>query len=169
MGRYYYGDIAGKYWVAIQPSNCMVNYGAQATKCYQYKECGCRVELEENLNSYCSECYDSFEEHKEDIHEDDEDDEDDELYQELEENKYRISIDVFDMYMKPVIERKSEWFNSIAELTFNKDEHYEYDIEFKYENMLFNENDFADYCMMLQIKKYFDETNNDICEWIGDD
>lgn len=166
MGRYYFGDIAGKYWFAIQPSDCMVQYGASITNCYEYKGCGCQVEPYENFNSYCSECYNSFEEHKEDI---DEDDEDDELYQELDGNTYRISIDVFDKEMKPVIERKSEWFNSIAEITFNNDERYEYDIEYKDKNMLFNKDDFADYCMMLQIKKYFDETNNDICEWYGED
>lgn len=63
MGRFYNGDISGKFWVGIQPSDDisnLVNYMPKDS--YNWKSCGCSLELDEEEN-YCVDCFSSLEEH----------------------------------------------------------------------------------------------------------
>ena len=62
MGRYYCGDISGKFWFAIQDSLDASYYGVEPIDQYRFNDCGCQVEsLEEKI--YCSNCFDSYEDH----------------------------------------------------------------------------------------------------------
>ena len=64
MGRFYYGDIEGKFWVGIQSSedinNLIKNINFKTN--YTWKICDCSVE-NENL-TYCNDCYENEEAHK---------------------------------------------------------------------------------------------------------
>jgi hypothetical protein len=68
MGRFYYGNIKGKFWVGIQDSNDPENFDLEETPQHNYIGCGCFCENKEI--KYCDSCYSSFEEHKESIEED---------------------------------------------------------------------------------------------------
>lgn len=62
MGRYYYGDIEGKFWFGVQKSNCAERFGGELRLSFEFdSECGdlenVNVELErikENLGVYLS-------------------------------------------------------------------------------------------------------------------
>lgn len=63
MGRFYSGDISGKFWVGIQQSDDisnLVNYMPDDS--YSWKTCGCSLELDEE-QGYCVDCFSSVEEH----------------------------------------------------------------------------------------------------------
>lgn len=51
MGRYYYGDIDGKFWVGTQDSDDAINFGVEPIHSIQYcYTCGC-----EDFEDYCDE------------------------------------------------------------------------------------------------------------------
>lgn len=62
MGRYYYGDIEGKFWFGVQKSNCAERFGGELRLSFEFdSECGdlenVNAELErikENLGVYLS-------------------------------------------------------------------------------------------------------------------
>jgi YesN/AraC family two-component response regulator len=62
MGRYYDGDIQGKFWFGIQSSNDIEQLikinGVQRVS---WLVCGCNAEV--NVDDYCKQCYGSKEEH----------------------------------------------------------------------------------------------------------
>lgn len=71
MGRYYSGDIAGKFWFGVQDSDDAENFGGNIEEYETYACCGCRYEydiLEDRGRDkeYCRICYGSHEEHFED-------------------------------------------------------------------------------------------------------
>ena len=59
MGRYYSGDISGKFWFAVQDSTDASHFGKEYEEVYTYYVCGCEFDGEE----YCTGCYGSIEEH----------------------------------------------------------------------------------------------------------
>ena len=69
MGRYYYGDIEGKFWFGVQSSNCAERFGGVLSLSYDFdSECGalerveCELErIEENLDVYLSKIDEFFE------------------------------------------------------------------------------------------------------------
>jgi len=66
MGRYYRGDISGKFWFAVQCSLDASHFGEEYTEVYEFYGCGCVIEhinKVPNEKSYCEDCYSSFEEH----------------------------------------------------------------------------------------------------------
>lgn len=67
MGRYYDGDISGKFWFGTQSNYDPQNLGCSSTKVYQYKLCGCKYE--NKGISYCTNCYHSEEEHQKKLEE----------------------------------------------------------------------------------------------------
>ena len=177
MGRYYYGNIKGKFWFAVQNSNAMLKFGAKELgKFYYFNGCGCSVgnghifqNDEPSDVAYCKECYNSYDEHKKDIID---------YYDELwyEDNVWEWEMDRFefeDEGMKYINTHK-DLVNSIIEIVVNEDDDFDYDIEFKKDangNELeiprHQEEVFADYCMLKQIEKYF-EKNTDVgavCSW----
>ncbi len=68
MGRYYFGDIKGKLWFAVQDSDDASNFGVQPDCLLAYYVCGC---IYQDKEDYCQKCYGSFEEHMEAIKKDD--------------------------------------------------------------------------------------------------
>ena len=97
MGRYYGGDIEGKFWFAVQPSNDISNLVAcDELEQFIWKCCGCVLEKKELfqlqkkcideckndcIHLYCSDCYESAEIHRKMVAEDYGEDECDELYE----------------------------------------------------------------------------------------
>jgi hypothetical protein len=62
MGRFYNGDIEGKFWFGIQNSNDVEELVTVTHHVYySWNVCGCTAEIHDY--EYCKECYDSKEEH----------------------------------------------------------------------------------------------------------
>jgi hypothetical protein len=100
MGRYYSGQIAGKFWFGVQSSNDASYFGIEHIEILRYHVCGCErkerdaapgcstdVALQDEVAGpetlakvsqlYCTDCYSSLDEHKQSmIDEMDEDDDD---------------------------------------------------------------------------------------------
>ena len=96
MGRYYSGDIEGKFWFAVQSSGDIENLvKIDPTFYYMWKACSCSAESYEieQKDNYCGDCYESKEEHEEAAKEEDEDfDKDnDDLY--IEDQTIGYSLD----------------------------------------------------------------------------
>jgi hypothetical protein len=68
MGRFYSGDISGKFWVGVQSSYDADNFGVKSKKLFNYFVCGCSCENKKEY--YCKLCYTSHEEHVQSILED---------------------------------------------------------------------------------------------------
>uniref|UniRef100_A0A6C0LVZ7 Uncharacterized protein n=1 Tax=viral metagenome TaxID=1070528 RepID=A0A6C0LVZ7_9ZZZZ len=61
MGRFYDGDIQGKFWFGIQDSNDVENLVTiKGNTDYSWKACNCCAEVDED---YCRQCYETKEEH----------------------------------------------------------------------------------------------------------
>lgn len=67
MGRYYWGNITGKFWFGIQSSYDPANLGCYQNDFYEYVYCGC-ICYDKNI-SYCMVCYDNEKEHRNDYDE----------------------------------------------------------------------------------------------------
>ena len=73
MGRFYYGDICGKFWFACQPSDDATDLGGDMELMYRFYVCGCEYNFIEKLDDaqevynedYCSSCFSSYKEHLE--------------------------------------------------------------------------------------------------------
>ena len=81
MGRFYDGDIEGKFWFGIQSSSDIENL-VTITPCmyYSWKICNCSAEID--CQEYCKDCYDSKEDHITDVMENDEYDDETLYYEE---------------------------------------------------------------------------------------
>ena len=99
MGREYFGDISGKFGVAIQSSSDIENLiNIEYLNEYEWYGCHCFIECTElselNKKKFCDSCYDSFQQHYEEAKEDYDDlDEEDELYTESNTISYNIYKD----------------------------------------------------------------------------
>jgi len=61
MGRFYNGDIEGKFWFAVQDSNDIENLVTVVSNVYySWKSCNCSAEIDEK---YCRQCYQNIDEH----------------------------------------------------------------------------------------------------------
>jgi len=65
MGRFYYGDILGKFWFGIQSSYDPIHLGCKNSKrIYRYIKCICICnDLE---TKYCKNCYNNEDDHRKD-------------------------------------------------------------------------------------------------------
>jgi len=70
MGRFYSGDISGKFWFGVQNSDDASHFGLKHTDIMTYHVCGCTCESMDR-DTYCTDCYSSFEEHVQAINDDD--------------------------------------------------------------------------------------------------
>jgi hypothetical protein len=69
MGRFYWGDIEGRFWFGVQDSDDISNLiNITYISTYSWNCCDCYADIK--YDKYCSECYGSYEEHKQAIHED---------------------------------------------------------------------------------------------------
>ena len=92
MGRYYWGDIEGKFWFAVQSSSDISNLidDISYNESYAWKVCNCSADVW--CDNYCSDCYESKEEHIEAAKEEEEYSEEDNLLY-TEENTISYDID----------------------------------------------------------------------------
>jgi len=71
MGRFYSGDIEGKFWFGVQSSNDISNLiNISCETDYIWKVCSCIAEI--NDYDYCHDCYSSKEQHINDVVEEEE-------------------------------------------------------------------------------------------------
>jgi len=79
MGRYYTGDIGGKFWFGTQSSDDATHFGVDPIVQYDYHGCQCcatddvdatKNNEEAKSTLFCSSCYDSLEDHLEQTKED---------------------------------------------------------------------------------------------------
>lgn len=86
MGRFYNGQISGKFWLGIQDSDDANHFGVKCQLLYYFYECGCEYErtacskpihkpenketTETEETVFCDSCYSSYEEHHQAILED---------------------------------------------------------------------------------------------------
>lgn len=170
MGRYYSGNIRGKYWFGIQSSDCMTNYGAYDRKeLFNFCACGCNCDDVLYDKIYCEDCYNSYEEHIQDIREQEDDAGITDTFIESDETTYELTRDIFESESVEYIFKHKDTFEKyIDEITFDED--YEYDIEW---NEDYDDdrpyNILADICMLKQIQHFFDKTNSDTCIFFGED
>ena len=65
MGRYYHGQLSGKFWFGIQNSGDATHFGVNANNVLNYYVCNCEI-YEKDYNkiiNYCEDCFSSYEEH----------------------------------------------------------------------------------------------------------
>ena len=71
MGRYYSGNIEGKFWFGTQSSDDATHFGVEPVEQYEYYGCQCCAtdniteDDEENDTLFCRNCYESLEDHLE--------------------------------------------------------------------------------------------------------
>jgi hypothetical protein len=71
MGRFYSGDIEGKFWFGVQDSDDIKNLVTiKGNNDYSWKVCNCVAEIDDS--DYCRNCYESKNEHIEQIIEEEE-------------------------------------------------------------------------------------------------
>ena len=71
MGRFYHGDIEGKFWFGVQNSDDIENLvNITPNTEYTWKACNCCAEID--CMDYCKTCYETKEEHINDVVEQDE-------------------------------------------------------------------------------------------------
>jgi len=75
MGRYYFGQISGKFWFGIQSSDDANHFGVNYQNITVFHVCNCGYEDRGEDNAYCSDCFDSFDQHIEAMKEDEIEDE----------------------------------------------------------------------------------------------
>ena len=92
MGRFYSGDIEGKFWFGVQCS-CDIENLVTITPYtyYSWIICGCNAEIKDE--TYCHSCYNSQAEHEEAVMEEDEDADLECLYMEMQSNGYSLDKD----------------------------------------------------------------------------
>ena len=109
MGRYYGGDIEGKFWFGIQSSDDVSNLvSCEEIQHLIWVGCGCLLEhadlidMKKKCNDscgdlcchvYCKDCYESYEEHKQIINEENGWEEGDEVYDDDNSISYAITAD----------------------------------------------------------------------------
>lgn len=169
MGRMYSGDVSGKWWLGVQSSAPLFNFGGiEVSQDYCFKVCGCHfdsTQLEERC--YCQYCYKSYEEHLHAISENEDDEETSECYCECNTYEWLIDRDVFECQCLPYIKKNEELFNKYIE-TIIFDEDYLYEIHRTKKNyeVIDDNRIIADLCFMKQVQEYFNKNpDEDTCSW----
>jgi hypothetical protein len=141
MGRFYHGDIEGKYWACVQSTDCMVEHGAYKDGYeLRYGSCMCCAEKEDDGTDFCSDCFETRDEHLEAINE--ESDYFDTLTtREMEEVRFIMTREMFEVSKSFIEEYKDSTDRSIM----------------------------ADIEMLTQIRTFFEENpDDDECRWVGE-
>ena len=115
MGRFYWGDIEGRFWFGVQDSDDISNLiNLTYISTYSWKCCDCGTDADINYDKYCNECYDSYEEHKQAIHED-----------EYTDNGDADTHD--DVYANKVVDMSEKLYYQNNDISYEiyKDEHYD--------------------------------------------
>lgn len=131
MGRYYSGNIAGKFWFGVQDSTDARNIGGKVDMLYQYVSCGCGVEDLNNL--YCKECYADFDEHFNDALENEDFEEDEEeqkvLTRESSELQSFFKGEQFEEVRGHIADLEKVVSKFVKSFTMNAESDYEYELK----------------------------------------
>jgi hypothetical protein len=170
MGRWYHGNIHGKFWFGVQSSDAMQNYGAvEQPADFMFKVCCCSCDCgEASGQDYCGGCYESYEDHIKEVRDEWDDDSITECFQPDESNgNWEYDRDMFEDQGLPYIEKHEELFNKYIEsLTFNEDNDYAYEINWTKEDFGADVGEIlADLCMLKQIQHFFEKEDEDTCSW----
>ena len=173
MGRWYHGNIHGKFWVGTQSSDAMVNYGAvQGESEYMFKVCCCSCCGEASGQDYCEDCYESYEDHIKEVRDEWDDDSITECFQPDESSgNWLYDRDMFEDQGLPFIQEHEELFNKYIEsITFDGEHDYGYEIKWikeEYETTRGEHDEIlADLCMLKQIQHFFQKAwGEDTCSW----
>ena len=174
MGRWYHGNIHGKFWFGTQSSDAMQKYGAvEGEPEFMFKVCCCSCCGEASGQDYCEDCYESYEEHIQEVRDEWDDDSITECFQPDEScGNWLYDRDMFEDQGLPFIQENEELFNKYIEsITFDEDRDYLYDIKWtkeEYRTTHNKEDDeiLADLCMLKQIQHFFQIAwGEDTCSW----
>jgi len=176
MGRWYHGNIHGKFWFGVQSSDAMEKYGAvEGQHEFMFQVCSCfccECDQTPDEKDYCEDCYESYEDHIKEVRDEWDDDSITECFVEDESNgNWSYDRDVFEEKGLPFIQEHEELFNKYIEsITFDEDDDYSYDIKWtkeEYRTTHNKEDDeiLADLCMLKQIQHFFQEENQETCSW----
>ena len=161
MGRYYYGDIEGKYWFGVQNTFSMNKFGATDKERYEYAYCSCSCDKDDD---YCSGCFESKEEHLEAIHEDEPDVDD--CVRETSQSDFEITKEDFEKQGLPFLQKHEELWKTKVDTFEIQDDGC--DCELVGTDTTREEvSIIADMCMLKQIQHFF-EDDNEVCCWYGE-
>ena len=110
MGRYYFGQISGKFWFGFQNSDDASYFGVNYKHVRNFYVCCCEIDEDSDdlaTDIYCTDCYSSYEEHKqamidEDVELYDEDDSDGTWYTSDSEITYHFDASHIEMVEKKI-------------------------------------------------------------------
>ena len=92
MGRFYSGDIEGKFWFGVQDSDDIKNLVTiKGNNDYSWKVCNCVAEIDDS--DYCRSCYESKNEHIEQAIEEEEYEDDYEIMTILELSDSKLTLE----------------------------------------------------------------------------
>ena len=176
MGRFYSGDINGKFWFGVQSTYCMEEYGATFDKQYEFAFCRCCADGEDDGTYFCQDCFDSREEHLKAI-EDDVEEDVTITTQEGGEANFSMDREAFLEQGKPFIEKHAELFmKCVKEFKMDEEDNQKYQNDYEYECEVVSEvpseeiSTIADVCMLKQIEKFFeDNPDEDEFSWCGEE
>jgi len=149
MGRFYHGDICGKFWFGIQSSDDASNLGGKIQLVYRFHVCGCEYECEQedptehNNKVFCMNCYKSYEEHLQALYDDNINNQEEEEPDKKEEETlwYLNESEIFYSFqsekdlpwvekcMNHLQEKVGEYIQTFCFLDDTENEHFEYDVE----------------------------------------
>ena len=166
MGRWYYGDINGKFWFGTQDSCCIEKYGGVAEQEFEWNGCHCCAE-EDCEDDHCD-CYDSYEAHKADL-----DDEEPEI-QETESANFSITKAKFEEIAVPWLRENADLQQHMKQMEFETEECHGL-TKISWKELETHgvtgelEQKCADYCLLKQIELFFEKNPNETeCNYNGE-
>ena len=164
MGRFYSGNISGKFWVAVQSSGDGAEFGGMMCE-FDCKYLGCDECQYDGESNYCRNCFSSYKEHLDylvdngDVDEDDKEEyinEEKELYEE--DNNYEMRFEGGQLVeVEGHIKILEEKIGHLIKDFTMKDETdgYEYEMDYEYppfkECSKDNKELIARYCLARQV------------------
>ena len=124
MGRFYSSDINGKFWVAVQCTDCMLEYGAILDEAeHEFVICQCCAIGEDDGTDFCQYCYKSREEHLKAIENDGEQDVTI-TTRDRDEANFSMTREAFLEQGKPFIEKHAKLFlKNVIEFELDEDDY----------------------------------------------
>ena len=119
MGRFYNGDIEGKFWFGVQESNDADHFGVEGQILKNWLVCGC--EVGSSCENYCDGCYDTYQEHLDDAIDEEIQIEDGKLFEESNQLSYEFNLDHLSDVKKVVKQLESEYGHFITSFEIEDD------------------------------------------------
>ena len=133
MGRYYNGQISGKFWFGVQSSDDASYFGIEHKDVTIFYLCGCGCESPKD-KEYCRECFSCYEEHRQAMLEDE-----DVEFGDDDNTWYVSNTEIFYEFDETDIGKVEEEANKLEEIVGKYMDSYEIhdeDMEITYSYML---------------------------------